>query len=137
MSEGSPSVDELMALLFEHNPPAATEEPVVNRNLSGRQFYHGTTREFSEGDEVLPWRVLRERGIVQGESANNAHLAFATEDPQDAAGRGNSLNPGEGRVRVYPVEPIDPEEIHLYRHGPTHRMSSTRGFRVTGPEVEQ
>ena len=98
--------EDIMGLLNEHHS-AQPEKESPTRVRNG-EFYHGTGRELSPGDQVLPWSRMREMGLVEGEAAHGgSHTAWAHEDPEGAAAYGPNVyrvtgdgeRLGDGRVR--------------------------------------
>lgn len=101
--------DDILRLLSPVHAPEPG--PVLVRN---GEFYHGTGRELSPGDQVLPWQRLREMGLVEGEAPHGgSHMAWAHEDPEGAAaygpnvyrvaGDGERLSDGRVRGRSFTV----------------------------------
>ncbi|MBN3950371.1 MAG: NAD(+)--rifampin ADP-ribosyltransferase [Nostoc sp. NMS7] len=100
-------------------------------DLSSQQFYHGTKADLKLGD-------LIERGYHsnygQGKKATYVYLAATL----DAATWGAELALGEGRGRIYIVEPIGPIEDDpnvtdkKFPGNPTKSYRSREPLRVMG-----
>jgi rifampin ADP-ribosylating transferase len=109
----------------KHQPISATED------LNSQPFYHGTRADLKLGD-------LIERGYIsnygQRKKANYVYLTATL----DAAIWGAELAQGEGRGRIYIVEPTGPIEDDpnltdkKYLGNPTKSYRSQEPLRVVG-----
>lgn len=107
------NVEDILKLL-EPDYNSSSEKKTVTRN---GEFYHGTNRELVPGDHVLPWRRLKDMGLVEGEAPHGgSHLAWAHTDPEEASAYGSNVYKVSGSGDV-----LD-----------DGRVRSKEGFRVEG-----
>lgn len=95
-------------------------------SLDAGPFFHGTKAELKPGDLLGPGR---ESNFGHGDVANFVYMTAT----MDAAIWGAELAVGEGRGRIYRVEPTGP-----YEHDPNltdtrFRGNRTRSYRSRGP----
>lgn len=113
--------DSTSAILDELNTPAwsSAKEAPVHSNSRSTNFYHGTGRVLSPGDQVLPWSRLKESGLVEGEAPHGgSHMAWASTTADIAKTYGDN---------VYEVRPLGEHELL-----PDGRVRSDKGFEVVG-----
>jgi len=83
-------IDDIMGLLEPVHSGGAREDHTVP--VRNGEFYHGTNRDLSPGDHVLPWRRLRDMGLVEGEAPHGgSHMAWAHENAEEAAAYGSNV----------------------------------------------
>jgi hypothetical protein len=84
----------------------------VSENLNKNQFYfHGTTHEFNEGDELTP-QPFTLHGPSTGKHVYMTDRDFAEEYAEFAAEQRGDVDPNLRYVpRVYMVEPIGEVEV--------------------------
>jgi rifampin ADP-ribosylating transferase len=113
----------------------ATGEPVAFEVYEPGVYLHGTKSELAVGDLLVPGR---ESNFEHGRVMN--HIYFTAT--LDAAVWGAELAAGEGRGRIYVVEPTgvfedDPNVTDKRFPGnPTQSFRSREPLRVTGELVE-
>src|SRR5262249_7381087 len=95
-------------------------------------YYHGTRADLRPGDLLKPGHAAN-----FGAAARTAHYIYFTRT-LDAAAWGAELAAGEGRGRIYLVEPTGPIEDDpnltnkKFRGNPTKSFRSREPLRVTG-----
>jgi rifampin ADP-ribosylating transferase len=104
-------------------------------DLSSQRFYHGTKAELKPGDEIAPGR---ESNYGKRKKAGYVYLTATL----DAATWGAELAVGEGRGRIYIVEPTGPIEDDpnltdkRLPGNPTKSYRSRDPLRVTGEVMD-
>lgn len=100
MSRNEDSIEQLLAPHW--GPVEPTPEP-VRSNDRNVEFYHGTGRRLSPGDHVLPWKRLKEMGVVEGDSPHGgSHVAWASKSFGEAKSYGKN---------IYKVRPLGEHEV--------------------------
>ena len=100
-------------------------------DLNAERFYHGTRVDLKTGDLIRPGYASN---YGEGEKANFVYLTATL----DAATWGAELAAGEGRGRIYVVEPTGPIEDDpnltdkKFPGNPTESYRSRDPLRVTG-----
>jgi hypothetical protein len=125
--------------LPDHRPPGhpsmswCSRQPLrVTGEVHEWLYYHGTRANLQPGDLIKPGHVSNFGAITR--TAN--HIYFART--LDAATWGAELAIGEGRGRIYVVEPTGPieEDPNLtnkkFRGNPTKSFRSREPLRITG-----
>jgi hypothetical protein len=114
-----------------------SREPLrVVREVADWPLYHGTRADLEPGDLIEPGQIANYGS--QPRTANFVYFARTL----DAAVWGAELAAGEGRGRIYTVEPLGPVEDDpnltnkRFRGNPTKSFRSRAPLRVTG-EVTQ
>ena len=114
---------------------SATNEPVPFQVYEAGVFLHGTKADLSVGELLLPGR---ESNFEQGRTMNFVYFTATL----DAATWGAELAAGEGRGRIYVVEPTgefedDPNVTDKRFPGnPTRSFRSREPLRVVGELVD-
>ncbi|MCE9603135.1 MAG: NAD(+)--rifampin ADP-ribosyltransferase [Gemmatimonadetes bacterium] len=108
-------------------------EPLrVAREVTEWSLYHGTRADFRPGDLIVPGRPAN-----FGETPRTSNHVYLTRT-LDAAKWGAELSSGEGRGRIYIVEPTGPLEDDpnvtdkKFRGNPTKSFRSREALRVIG-----
>lgn len=111
--------------MIRSEPAAATDAP------SAQRFYHGTRADLKPGDLIEPGYTSN---YGKGKTVTYVYLTATL----DAATWGAELARGEGRGRIYIVEPTGPmmDDPNLtdkkYPGNPTKSYRSREPLRVTG-----
>ena len=114
--------------------PTAKQPVAATNNLSSQRLYHGTRADLKPGDLIAPGYSSN---YGQRKEARYVYLSATL----DAAIWGAELALGEGRGRIYIVEPTGPIEDDpnltdkKYPGNPTKSYRTRDPLRVTG-EVE-
>jgi hypothetical protein len=114
------------AAQYERSEPVAATD-----DLSSQRFYHGTRADLKPGD-------LIEAGHTSNYGKRNKTVYVYLTGTLDAAAWGAELALGEGRGRIYMVEPTGPimDDPNLtnarYPGNPTKSYRSPEPLRVTG-----
>jgi rifampin ADP-ribosylating transferase len=114
---------------------SAPREPVPFEIYEAGVFLHGTRADLAVGDLLVPGR---ESNFEQGRVMNYVYFTATL----DAATWGAELAAGEGRGRIYLVEPTgdfedDPNVTDKKFPGnPTHSFRSREPLRVVGELVD-
>lgn len=117
---------------METNKNKQTE---LDRDLSAQQFYHGTKADLKRGDLIEPGF---NSNYGKRKKAKYIYLSATLE----AAIWGAELAQGEGRQRIYIVEPIGPIEDDpnltdkKFPGNPTKSYRSMHPFKVIGEVME-
>lgn len=104
-------------------------------NIVAQQFYHGTRADLKQGDQIA---VGYDSNFGMGKPLSWVYLTGTL----DAAIWGAELAAGEGRERIYVVEPTGPifDDPNLtdqkFPGNPTQSYRSREPLRVTGEVTE-
>jgi hypothetical protein len=114
-----------------------SREPLrVTGEVTEWPLYHGTRADLKPGDMINPGHAANFGGRVR--AANYVYLTRTL----DAAAWGAELAAGEGRGRIYVVEPTGPIEDDpnltdaKFRGNPTKSFRSRQPLRVTGEVMD-
>lgn len=111
------------------------QEPVAFEVYEPGVYLHGTKAHLAVGEEVVPGR---KSNFEEGRVMNYVYFTATL----DAATWGAELASGEGRGRIYVVEPMgefedDPNVTNKkFRGNPTHSFRSREPLRVVGELVD-
>ncbi|MFO0680351.1 MAG: NAD(+)--rifampin ADP-ribosyltransferase [Polyangiaceae bacterium] len=100
--------------------------PVSMGDVTARRFFHGTKADLRVGD------VLEAGRVSNYGSRKNARFVYFTET-LDAATWGAELAVGDGRGRIYVVEPTGPFEDDPNLTDKKFPGNPTKSYRTTAP----
>ena len=103
-----------------------SDEPTTGEAVDSGPFFHGTKSHLAEGDVLGPGRDSNYGGRHQ---ANFVYLTAT----MDAAVWGAELAVGEGRGRIYRVEPTGPYEDDPNLTDQKFPGNPTRSYRTKAP----
>jgi hypothetical protein len=93
-------------------------------------FFHGTQAAFEPGDRIVPGHPSN---YEEGRVANHVYFAATLEPAVWGAELAVALGPGEGRPRIYVVEPTGPFEDDPNLTDKRFPGNVTRSYRTRHP----